>query len=225
MANDETLKSGEEAKAQSLEQLLAAVKQLEKENSELRAAVQEHVVRRLPDTRRAITHKFDIVGHEGYLIVGLFEDGSPGEVFIVMAKEGSTVGGLTDTIGMLLSFALKSGVSLELMVEKLSGTRFEPSGFTKNPDIPIAKSITDYLMRWLAVQFIPGYLEANTAVAQQRELRLTVRPLLPTGVSPERDSGVTNVPSCETCGSIPVENGTVWQCINCGARMPRVITA
>ena len=118
---------------------------------------------RLPDTRQAITHKFDIAGHEGYITVGLFEDGTPGELFITMAKEGSTIGGLMDTIGTLVSLALQYGVPLETLVNKFAHQRFEPSGFTKNPDIPIAKSITDYLFRWLGCQFIPGYREANRA--------------------------------------------------------------
>lgn len=116
---------------------------------------------RLPDTRRSITHKFDIQGHEGYLTVGFFDDGRPGELFITMAKEGSTVGGLMDVIGTLVSMGLQYGVPLEVFVNKFAHSRFEPSGFTRNPDIPIAKSITDYIFRWLGIQFVPGYREAN----------------------------------------------------------------
>jgi ribonucleoside-diphosphate reductase alpha chain len=117
---------------------------------------------RLPDTRRSMTHKFDIQGHEGYLTVGFFDDGRPGELFITMAKEGSTVGGLMDVIGTLVSMGLQYGVPLEVFVNKFAHSRFEPAGFTKNPDIPIAKSITDYIFRWLGIEFVPGYREANT---------------------------------------------------------------
>ena len=117
---------------------------------------------RLPETRHSLTHKFDIQGHEGYLTVGFFEDGRPGELFITMAKEGSTIGGLMDTIGTLVSMGLQYGVPLEVFVNKFAHSRFEPAGFTRNPDIPIAKSIADYIFRWLGIQFVPGYREANT---------------------------------------------------------------
>jgi ribonucleoside-diphosphate reductase alpha chain len=118
--------------------------------------------RRLPDTRQSITHKFSVGGHEGYLTVGLFEDGSPGELFITMAKEGSTIGGLMDVIGTETSLALQYGVPLDAMVKKFSHARFEPSGWTTNPDIPVAKSVVDYIFRWLGIQFIEGFREANT---------------------------------------------------------------
>ncbi len=122
---------------------------------------------RLPDTRKSVTHKFDIQGHEGYVTVGFFADGRPGELFITMAKEGSTVGGLMDVVGTLVSMGLQYGVPLDVFVNKFAHSRFEPSGFTKNPDIPIAKSITDYIFRWLGIQFIPGYREANTPQREQ----------------------------------------------------------
>ena len=128
--------------------------------------------RRLPDTRTAVTHKFDIAGHEGYLTVGLFEDGQPGELFITMAKEGSTIGGLMDSIGTLTSMALQYGVPLEALVRKFAHQRFEPSGFTKNPEIRNASSITDYVFRWLALQFIPGYRESLNAARTQPELAM-----------------------------------------------------
>jgi len=120
---------------------------------------------RLPDTRRSVTHKFNISGHEGYLTVGLYEDGRPGELFITMAKEGSTVGGMMDCFGTAISMSLQYGVPLEVYVGKFSHTRFEPMGFTKNPDIPIAKSVVDYIFRWLGMTFIPGYREANSPLA------------------------------------------------------------
>ena len=146
--------------------------ELESEIASVRAKAEEPLRHRLPDTRQAITHKFDIAGHEGYITVGLYEDGTPGELFITMAKEGSTIGGLMDTIGTLVSLAFQYGVPLETLVKKFAHQRFEPSGFTKNPDIPIAKSITDYLFRWLAFQFIPGYREQNSPNAGQTELPL-----------------------------------------------------
>ena len=119
---------------------------------------------RLPDTRQSITHKFSISGHEGYITVGLYPDGRPGELFITMAKEGSTIGGLMDCFGTAVSMSLQYGVPLEVYVNKFSHTRFEPMGFTKNPDIRIAKSIVDYIFRWLGITFLPGYREANKAL-------------------------------------------------------------
>ena len=116
---------------------------------------------RLPDTRKSVTHKFNIAGHEGYITVGLYDDGRPGELFITMAKEGSTIGGLMDCFGTAVSMSLQYGVPLEVYVNKFSHTRFEPMGHTKNPDIRIAKSIVDYIFRWLGITFLPGYREAN----------------------------------------------------------------
>jgi ribonucleoside-diphosphate reductase alpha chain len=118
--------------------------------------------RRLPATRQSLTHKFSVGGHEGYITVGLFEDGQPGELFITMAKEGSTIGGLMDTIGTETSLGLQYGVPLRVFVDKFSHTRFEPSGWTNNKEIPHAKSVVDYIFRWLGIQFIAGYREANT---------------------------------------------------------------
>jgi ribonucleoside-diphosphate reductase alpha chain len=116
---------------------------------------------RLPDTRQSVTHKFSISGHEGYITVGLYPDGRPGEMFITMAKEGSTIGGLMDCFGTAVSMSLQYGVPLEVYVNKFSHTRFEPMGFTKNPDIKIAKSLVDYIFRWLGITFLPGFREAN----------------------------------------------------------------
>src|SRR5712664_3833523 len=111
------------------------------------------VRRKLLDERRAITHKFDIQGHEGYITVGIFEDGTPGEIFVKMAKEGSTLSGMVDSFAIMVSLALQYGVPLEAMVSKFSHVRFEPSGYTSNKEIPIAKSIVDYIFRWLASKF------------------------------------------------------------------------
>ncbi len=152
--------------------LEARVKELENEVSRLQIESGKPLRRRLSDTRSAVTHKFDIAGHEGYLTVGLFEDNQPGELFITMAKEGSTIGGLMDSIGTLTSMALQYGVPLDALLRKFAHQRFEPSGFTKNPEIRNAASITDYVFRWMAMQFIPGYREANTAVRNQPELQI-----------------------------------------------------
>ncbi len=116
---------------------------------------------RLPDTRNSKTHKFSIAGHEGYLTVGLYDDGRPGELFITMAKEGSTIGGLMDCFGTAVSMSLQYGVPLEVLVNKFSHSRFEPNGHTKNPEIRIAKSVVDYIFRWMGIEFLPGYREAN----------------------------------------------------------------
>ncbi|MCK4851062.1 MAG: vitamin B12-dependent ribonucleotide reductase, partial [Phycisphaerae bacterium] len=118
--------------------------------------------KRLPATRRSLTHKFDVGGHEGYLTVGLYENGEPGELFITMAKEGSTVGGMMDAFGTAISLTLQYGVPLQTMVDKFSHSRFEPSGITANREIPFAKSIVDYIFRWLAMEFIEGYRQTNS---------------------------------------------------------------
>jgi len=148
------------------------IKELENEVTKLRAESGKPLRRRLTDTRQALTHKFDIAGHEGYLTVGLFEDGQPGELFITMAKEGSTIGGLMDSIGTLTSMAFQYGVPLEALARKFAHQRFEPSGFTKNPEIRSASSITDYVFRWLALQFIPDYRENLSAARTQPELAM-----------------------------------------------------
>ncbi|MBP90788.1 MAG: ribonucleoside-diphosphate reductase, adenosylcobalamin-dependent [Planctomycetaceae bacterium] len=130
-----------------------------------KAADDETVARprreRLPDTRHSLTHKFNVAGHEGYITVGLYEDGRPGEVFITQAKEGSTIGGIMDAFGTAVSMSLQYGVPLEVLVNKFSHTRFDPMGHTTNPDIRIAKSVVDYIFRWLGITFLPGYREAN----------------------------------------------------------------
>jgi ribonucleoside-diphosphate reductase alpha chain len=125
------------------------------------AAAEHPIRRRLPDTRNSVTHKFSVGGHEGYITVGLFEDATPGELFITMAKEGSTIGGLMDVIGTQTSMALQYGVPLHDLVNKFSHARFEPSGWTPNNDIPHAKSVVDYIFRWLGMQFVAGFREKN----------------------------------------------------------------
>ncbi len=120
---------------------------------------------RLPDTRQSVTHKFNVAGHEGYITVGLYKDGRPGEVFITMAKEGSTVGGLMDCFGTAISLSLQYGVPLPVLVEKFSYARFEPMGHTTNPDIRIAKSVVDYIFRWMGMEFMTGYREDQLGLA------------------------------------------------------------
>lgn len=143
---------------------------LEKQVQALRAEIELPSRRRMPDTRFSLTHKFEIAGHEGYITVGLYENGQPGELFVQMAKEGSTIGGLMDTVATLTSLALQYGVPLESLVKKFAYQRFEPSGFTKNPDIRNATSITDYIFRWLGCQFIKGYKEATSPSRTQPDL-------------------------------------------------------
>ncbi|MBI3800212.1 MAG: vitamin B12-dependent ribonucleotide reductase [Deltaproteobacteria bacterium] len=202
------------------------------------------VRRRLPMDRTAICHKFDIAGHEGYIHVGFYEDGTPGEIFIKMAKEGSTISGLMDTIATLTSLALQYGVPLEALVSKFGHVRFEPSGFTKNPEIPYAKSLTDYIFRFLGTRFLPtdqkqaaGLIEGNEPravadesqashgpVEDQPRTSPTQTPDLP-WIRPRLalDRPVTpwqsqaDAPSCADCGSIMIRNGSCYKCLNCGA--------
>jgi ribonucleoside-diphosphate reductase alpha chain len=155
------------ASKESLEKRIA---ELECELTALRVKAGQPVRHRMPETRLAMNHKFEIAGHKGYLTVGMFEDGQPGEIFIQMNKEGSTIGGLMDTVATLTSMSLQYGVPLESLVKKFAYQRFEPSGFTKNPDIRNATSITDYIFRWLGCQFIKGYKEATSPNKGQVEL-------------------------------------------------------
>ena len=181
------------------------------------------VRRRLPQDCRSLRHKFDIAGHEGYIHVGQYDDGTPGEIFIKIAKEGSTIAGLMDTIGILTSMALQYGVPLEVLVSKFSHVRFEPSGFTKNPEIPIAKSLIDYIFRFLGTRFLSSEQrsdmglggadtggESKAAAAEvPGPSRTAVAGL---GFSPQADA-----PSCPDCGAIMVRNGSCYKCLNCGA--------
>ncbi len=136
--------------------------------------VERPLRRRLPDTRRSLTHKFNVAGHEGYLTVGLYDDHRPGELFITMAKEGSTIGGLMDSLGTAISVALQYGVPIESLVNKFTHQRFDPAGMTHNPEIPFAKSLVDYIFRWMGMEFISGYREAN---APQRTPKRTSSPV------------------------------------------------
>ncbi len=183
--------------------------------------------RRLPADRAAICHKFDVAGHEGYIHVGFFEDGAPGEIFIKMAKEGSTISGLMDTVATLTSLSLQYGVPLQALVSKFSHVRFEPSGFTKNPEIPMAKSLADYIFRFLGARFLNpdakkeiGIIEREDTTAPAPgapELRLVSS--APSGPTPETlgFSPQADAPTCSDCGSIMIRNGACYKCWNCGA--------
>jgi ribonucleoside-diphosphate reductase alpha chain len=185
------------------------------------------VRRRLPDERRSITHKFSIGGHEGYMTVGMYEDGTPGELFCVMAKEGSVVSGLMDSFATSLSLALQYGVPLQVLVDKFSHTRFEPSGFTGNPAIPIAKSITDYIFRWLALKFLPSEETAGSmeqAVEKRVEASAESKPAVqvasvtvPSSTQRTTYLNQADAPPCHTCGAIMVRSGACYKCSNCGA--------
>ncbi len=192
---------------------------------------------KLPDERASFTHKFSIGGHEGYLTVGLYPDGSPGEIFVRMAKEGSVIAGLMDSFATAISLALQHGVPLHVLIDKFKGTRFEPSGFTGNQEIPIATSIMDYLFRWLAIRFpLEGtspLVEAHPA-AQRAQLDLPKIPLMSkdfisvdvkAGMAPSIPVEVkdrawvqeTDAPPCHECGTLMVRNGACHKCPNCGS--------
>ncbi len=168
--------------------------------------------RKLPDERRSVTHKFSIGGHEGYITVGMYDDGTPGEIFITMAKEGSTISGLMDAFATAVSFNLQYGVPLKFLVDKFAHVRFEPSGWTGNPQIPYAKSIMDYIFRWLGAKF----LSAEYAVTEAGE----TPNLRPTEPDPQQQLPfapvVADAPLCAECGSIMTRNGSCYKCGNCG---------
>ncbi|PYR19064.1 MAG: vitamin B12-dependent ribonucleotide reductase [Acidobacteria bacterium] len=151
--------------------------------ADIQAMARTPVRRKLPDERHAITHKFDIAGHEGYITVGLFDDGQPGEIFLVMAKEGSTISGFADAFAQAISYALQYGVPLQALVDKFSHVRFEPSGMTRNPEIRFAKSIVDYIFRWLASKFLSNEAQYHAGV-NGRELEESGHRLTPTAEAP-----------------------------------------
>jgi ribonucleoside-diphosphate reductase alpha chain len=189
---------------------------------------------RLPEERASITHKFKVGDHEGYITVGLYPDGEPGELFITMAKEGSTVSGLMDSFACAASIALQHGVPLKLLCEKFAHTRFEPSGWSGNGEIGYAKSIMDYIFRWLQLRFLTG---------QQQLLFDNLRPKLSAASSQPSEIGDASVgrapspatgsvhaadalaglvdlgdaPTCSFCGSIMTRNGSCYRCMSCGS--------
>jgi ribonucleoside-diphosphate reductase alpha chain len=188
------------------------------------AAEARPVRRKLPDERQALTHKFSIAGHEGYLTVGLYEDGRPGEIFLRMAKEGSTVSGLMDTIATMTSIALQYGVPLKALADKFSHTRFEPAGFTNNPEIPIAKSVTDYVFRYLGNRFLQG----ETIAPDDQEAQVETAGLEPRRVAvaggargrqqagPYAAVNQSDAPPCPECGLIMIRSGSCYKCPQCG---------
>ncbi|MBI2194013.1 MAG: vitamin B12-dependent ribonucleotide reductase [Planctomycetes bacterium] len=194
-------------------------------DSEKAKAEAKPVRRRLPDERKSITHKFSISGYEGYITVGMYDDGAPGEIFVTMAKQGSTVSGLVDTVATATSIALQYGVPLEVLVRKFSHTRFEPAGLTHNKDIPIAKSIIDYIFRWLGLKFLPPEKQpAATDVpavngeddpgggSSKPAFRADSAAGLRSTFQTEADA-----PACHECGTIMVRNGACYKCLNCGS--------
>src|SRR5438105_3209065 len=207
---------------------------LEKKKEEATEAEFRAVRRKLPDERRPITHKFDVACEDGYLTVGLYEDGQPGELFVTMAKEGSTISGLMDAFATQPSYALQFGVPLKFMVDKFTHMRFEPSGFTKNKEIPIAKSIVDYIFRWMASHFLPAE-DAEEAGVIRREVTVEAAPAGPAPapspapaelkvIAAKPANGVqkiafinTDAPACPDCGAITVRSGSCYKCLNCGA--------
>jgi len=187
------------------------------------------VRRHLPVERHSITHKFSVAGHEGYLTIGMYEDGTPGEIFIVMAKEGSTLSGVMDSFATTCSMALQYGVPLKVLVDKFSHTRFEPSGFTSNPQVPYAKSIMDYIFRYLASKFLPTE-EARALGVQVEEppltnLTVSAPPriaIAPAAAPPAKKGALVDIedrdaPVCFECGSLMVRNGACYKCLNCGS--------
>jgi ribonucleoside-diphosphate reductase alpha chain len=183
------------------------------------------VRRKLPDERHAITHKFDIAGHEGYITVGLFDDGQPGEIFLVMAKEGSTISGFADAFAQAISYALQYGVPLQALVDKFSHVRFEPSGMTRNAEIRFAKSIVDYIFRWLATKFLSTEAQFHAGVNGRVDDTISNGQLMATAPAPS-DTPVAgpfstiqnqeDAPPCSTCGAIMIRSGACYKCVNCG---------
>jgi ribonucleoside-diphosphate reductase alpha chain len=190
---------------------------------------------KLQEERASITHKFNVGGHEGYITVGLYPDGEPGELFITMAKEGSTVSGLMDSFALAISIALQHGVPLKLYCEKFAHTRFEPQGWTNNPEIGFAKSIMDYIFRWLQLRFLTGQQQSlfeNLRLKAGGAPQITSTP--PEGVDPhgaaEPRAGsvhaadalssiveMGDAPSCHYCGAIMTRNGSCYRCMSCGS--------
>jgi len=173
--------------------------------------------RRLPDERRALTHHFSVGGQEGYLTVGVYDDGLPGEIFLTMSKQGSTISGLMDSFATAVSLALQHGVSLEVLCSKFTHVRFEPSGWTGNPKIGFAKSIVDYIFRWLELKFLTG---------EQGELFVPPPVALHSSAVPNDNDAVRalgelvqlgDAPACNICGALMVRSGNCYRCMTCGS--------
>jgi len=192
---------------------------------------------KLPDERRSITHKFNVAGHESYVTVGLFEDGKPGEIFLRMSKEGSTISGLMDSFATAISLTLQYGVPLEALVNKFTHMRFEPAGFTKNPEIPIAKSLVDYIFKWMGSKFLNerekeaiGVIARDTngvaidapSPVNEKSVAAAAAKNAAASTGGGENSLVTfetstDAPACHECGSIMVRSAACYKCMNCGA--------
>ena len=194
---------------------------------------------KLPDERFSVTHKFKVGSHEGYLTVGLYKNGMPGELFITMAKEGSTVSGLMDSFACAVSIALQHGVPLRLLINKFAHTRFEPSGWTQNPDIGYANSIMDYIFRWLDLRFLTGTQQslfddlrprnsaappaASSIKAISAQASLYESSTSQGGKGKHLSDALSEVvdlgdaPSCALCGAIMTRNGSCYRCQSCGS--------
>jgi len=210
----------------------AGLKKEEKKVVEMPAPQQQELFerarrRKLPLERRSITHKFSVGGHEGYLTVGMYEDGTPGEIFIKMAKEGSTLSGFMDGFALSVSIGLQYGVPMKALVDKFIHTRFEPSGFTGNPEIPYAKSVLDYIARWLGGKFISAdYLVVNGETSNETlpppslppQVGPAIKAMSPSQPAemPRPHAAVDDAPTCSTCGSLMTRNGSCYKCSNCG---------
>ena len=173
--------------------------------------------RRLPDERRALTHHFSVGAQEGYLTVGVYDDGLPGEIFLTMSKQGSTISGLMDSFATAVSLALQHGVSLEVLCSKFTHVRFEPSGWTGNPKIGFAKSIVDYIFRWLELKFLTG---------EQGELFVPPPVAVHSSAVPNDNDAVGalgelvqlgDAPACNICGALMVRSGNSYRCMTCGS--------
>ena len=193
---------------------------------------------KLQEERASITHKFNVGGHEGYITVGLYPDGEPGELFITMAKEGSTVSGLMDSFALAISIALQHGVPLKLYCEKFAHTRFEPQGWTNNPEIGFAKSIMDYIFRWLQLRFLTGQQQTlfenlrlkaggappiTSTPPEGIDLHGSAEPRDPRAGSVHAADALSSIvemgdaPSCHYCGAIMTRNGSCYRCMSCGS--------
>ena len=219
-------------RTQPLNTSKAAVEDTRNVGGDVREVVREVVKeverprrRKLPDERHAITHKFDVAGHEGYVTVGLFEDGMPGEIFLVMAKEGSTISGFADAFAQAISYALQYGVPLQTLVDKFSHSRFEPSGMTKNPEVRFAKSIVDYIFRWMATKFLSPEAQFRAGVNVREQIAAPAvepAPVQAEPPPPQRGSEFAAIqnqedaPPCTTCGAIMIRAGSCYKCANCG---------
>jgi ribonucleoside-diphosphate reductase alpha chain len=214
---EDTTKEEAKAEPQVVQKIVEVVKPLRK---------------KLPDERASITHKFSIAGHEGYITVGKYEDGTPGEIFLTMSKEGSTISGLMDSFATAISLALQYGVPLPTLVDKFSHARFEPAGYTNNPEIRIAKSIIDYIFRWLGSKFLSKVPDADPSLSNghteevnsveavaKPQIALVAQPTTNDVARSEKETfqNMADAPICADCGTLMVRNGACFKCLNCGS--------